>query len=67
MAVSTLGAVGTRDGASGWPDMIAVSCWMANRCLILALAVVGMAPPSCSNMLPATCSVLSCSDKTVIW
>jgi hypothetical protein len=66
VAVSTLGAVGTGDMASGWADMnmIAVSCWIADRCFILALAVVGMVPPSCSNMLPAACRVLSGLDKT---
>ncbi len=67
VAVSTFGAVGTRDGATGWADMIAVSCWMADRCFILALAVVGMVPPSCSNILPAACRVLLCLDKTGIW
>ncbi len=67
VAVSTLGAVGTGDGASGWADMIAVSCRIADRCFILALAVVGMVPPSCSNMSPAACRVLSCSNKTGIW
>ncbi len=59
VAVSTLGAVGTGAGASGWADMIAVSSWMADRCFILALAVVGMVPPSCLNMSPAACKVLS--------
>ena len=59
VAVSTLGAVGTGDEASGWADMIAVSCQMADRCFILALAVVGMVPPGCSNMSPAACRVLS--------
>jgi hypothetical protein len=66
VAVSTLGTVGTGDEASGWADMIAVSCRMADRCFILALAEVGMVPPSCLNMSPATCRVLSCSDKTEI-
>jgi hypothetical protein len=66
VAVSTLGAVGTRDRALSWADTIAVSCRMAARCFILALAVVGMVPPSCSNMSPATSRVLSCSDKTGI-
>ncbi len=50
VAVSTLGAVGTGDEALGWADMIVVSCQMADRCFILALAVVGMVSPSCSNM-----------------
>ncbi len=63
VAVSTLGAVGTRDGAFSWADIIAVSCWMADRCFILALAVVGMVLPSWLNMSPAACRVLSCSDK----
>jgi hypothetical protein len=67
VAVSTLGAVGAGNGTSRWADMIAVSCWMADRCFISALAVVGMVPPSCSNMSPATCRVLSGSDKTRIW
>jgi hypothetical protein len=67
VAVSTLGAVGTGDGASGWADMIAVSCRMAARCFVLALAVVGMVPPSCLNMSPAASRVLSCSDKMGIW
>jgi hypothetical protein len=67
VAVSTLGAVGTGDGALGWADMIVVSCRMAARCFILALNVVGMVPPSCSNMSLVTCRVLSCSDKTGIW
>jgi hypothetical protein len=67
VAVSTLGAVGTGDGASGWADMIAVSCRMAARCFILALAVVGMVPPSCLNMSPAANSVLSFLDKMGIW
>ncbi len=58
VAVSTLGVVGTRVGAPGWADMIVVSCRMAARCFILALAVVGMVPPSCSNMLLAASSVL---------
>jgi hypothetical protein len=63
VAVSTLRAVDTGDGALGWADMIAVSCRMADRCFILALAVVGMGPPSCSNMSPVACRVLLCSDK----
>jgi hypothetical protein len=67
VAVFTLGAVGTGDGASGWADIIAVSCRMAARCFILALAVVGMVPPSCLNMSPAACRVLSCLDKMGIW
>ncbi len=67
VAVSTLGAVGTRDGASSWADMIAVSCRMAARCFILALAVVGMVPPSCSNMSPAASRVLLFLNKTGIW
>ncbi len=68
VAVFILGAVGTRDGgASGWANMIAVSCRMAARCFILAFAVVGMVPSSCSNMSPAASRVLSCSDKTGIW
>jgi hypothetical protein len=67
VAVSTLGVVGTGDGVPGWADMIAVSCQMAARCFILALALVGMVPPSCSNMLPGTSSVLSFLDKMGIW
>jgi hypothetical protein len=67
VAVSTLGAVGTRDWAPGWADMIAVSCWMAARCFIFALAEVGMVPPSCSNMSLAASSVLSFLDKMGIW
>ncbi len=63
VAVSPLGAVGTGDGAPGWADMMAVSCQIAARCFILALAVVGMVPPSCSNMSPATSSVLLFLDK----
>jgi hypothetical protein len=59
VAASTLGAVGTGDGASGWADMIAMSCQVADRCFILAFVVVGMVPPSCSNMLLATCRVLA--------
>jgi hypothetical protein len=67
VAVSTLGAVGTGDGASGWADMIAVHCQMADRCFILAHAVVGMVPPNCLNMSPTACRVLLCWDKTGIW
>ena len=67
VAVSTLGAVGTGDGASGWADMIAVSCRMADRCFILALAVVDMVPPSCLNMSLAASSVLLFLDKMGIW
>jgi hypothetical protein len=67
VAVSTLGALGTGDGAPGWADMIAVSCQMAARCFILALAVLGMVPPSCSNMSPAASSVLLFLDKMGIW
>ena len=53
VAIPTLGAASTGDGASGTPDMIADSCRIAGRCFIFALAVVGMVPPSCSKMLPA--------------
>ncbi len=47
--------------------MIAVSFWMADRFFILALAVVGMVPPSCLKMSPAACRVLLCLNKTGIW
>ncbi len=67
VAVSTLGAVGTGNGALGLADMIAVSCQMAARCLILTLAVVGMVPPSCSYMSLAASRVLLFLDKTGIW
>ncbi len=67
VAASTLGAVGTGVGAPGWADMIAMSCRMAARCFILALAAVVILPPTCSNMLPAASSVLSFSDKMGIW
>ncbi len=67
VAVSTLGAVGTWDAAPGWADMIAVSCQMVARCFILALAVVGMVPPSWLNMSPAASSVLLFLDKMGIW
>ncbi len=52
VAVPTLRAVLTRDGALGTRDMMAESCVIAGRCLILALAVVGMVPPSFSKMSP---------------
>ena len=64
VAVRTLGVASTGDGASGVPDMIADSCVIAARCFIFALAVVGMALPSFSKMLPTAHIVLSCSDKT---
>ncbi len=67
VAVSTLGAVGTGVGAPSWGDMIAVSCQIAARCFILALAVVGMVPPSSLNKLPDASSVLLFSDKMGIW
>ncbi len=67
VTVSTIGAVGTGDGALGWADIIVVSCQMAARCFILALAVVGVVPPSCSNMSPAASRVLLCLDKMRIW
>ena len=67
VAVPTLGAVLTRDGALGSRDMMAESCVIAARCLILALAVVGMVPPSISKMSPTACSVWSFSDKTGTW
>ncbi len=51
VAVPTLRAVSTRDGALGTLDMIADSCVIAARCVIFALAVVGMVPPSFSKML----------------
>jgi hypothetical protein len=54
VAVPTLGAVLTRDGALDTPDMIADSCLIAARCFIVALAVVGMVPPSFSKMSPTT-------------
>jgi hypothetical protein len=54
VAVPTLGAVLTRDGALGTRDMIADNCVIAARCLIFALAVIGMVPPSFSKMSPAT-------------
>ena len=54
VAVSTLGAVGTRVRASGCPDMIKESCRMVDRCFSFALAIVGIVPPSCSKMSPAT-------------
>ncbi len=67
-AVPTLGAVLTRDGALGSRDiMMAESCVIAAKCLILALAVVGMVPPSISKMSPTACSVWSFSDKTGTW
>ena len=53
VAFPTLGAASTRDGASGTPDMIADSCKTADRCFILALAIVGMVPPSFLKMSPA--------------
>ncbi len=52
VAVPTLGAVLTRDGALGTRDMMAESCVIAARCLMLALAVIGMVPPSFSKMSP---------------
>jgi hypothetical protein len=52
VAVPTLGAVLPRDGALSTCDMMVESCVIADRCLILALAVVGMVPPSCSKMSP---------------
>ena len=66
VTVSTIGAVGTGDGALGWADIIVVSCQMAARCFILALAVVSMVPPSCLNMSPAASSVLLFSNKVGI-
>jgi hypothetical protein len=48
-SVSTLGDVGRDDGKSSWPDIIVESWRIAARCLSLALAVVGIARPSCSN------------------
>ncbi len=67
VAVSTLGAVGIRVGAPGWAYIIALSCRMAARYFILALAVVGMVPPSCLIMLPAASSILLFLDKMGIW
>jgi hypothetical protein len=67
VAFSTLGAVGTGGGASGCLDMIKESCRMADRCLFFSLAVVGIVPPSCSKMSPATRRVLSCLYKTGTW
>jgi hypothetical protein len=52
VAVPTLRAVLTRDGALGTRDMMAESCAIAIRCLILALAVVGMVPPSFLKISP---------------
>jgi hypothetical protein len=67
VAVPTLGAASTGDGASGTTDMIADSCVIAARCFIFALALVGMVPPSFSKMLPTAQTVLLCSDKTGTW
>jgi hypothetical protein len=67
VTVPTRGAASTGDGASGTPDMITDSCAITDRCLIFALAVVGMVPPSFSKMLPTAQKVLLCSDKTGTW
>ena len=52
VAVPTIGAVLPRDGALGTLDMIVDSCVISARCVIFALAVVGMMPPSFSKMSP---------------
>ena len=67
VAVPTLGAASTGDGASSTPDMIVDSCAIAARCFIFALAGVGMVPPSFSKMLPTAQRVLSCSDEMGTW
>ena len=53
VAVPTLRAASTGDGALGSPNMIVDSCRTADRCFIVALTAVGMVPPKCVKMLPA--------------
>ncbi len=50
-SVSTLGDVGRGGVKLSWTDIIVESWRIAARCLSLALAVVGIVHPSCSNKL----------------
>jgi hypothetical protein len=57
VAASTHRAGSAWDGASGWPDIIVVSFWMAGRCIILALADVCTVLPSSLKISPAASKV----------
>ncbi len=66
-SISTLGDVGMGGGKLIWPDIIAESWQIAERCLSLVLAIVGIVCPSCLNKSAAASKVLSCSDATGTW
>jgi hypothetical protein len=64
---STLGDVGRGGGKLSWPDIIMESWQIAARCLSLALAIIRIICPSCSNKLATASKVLSCSDGIRTW